>query len=65
MINSKEIKKRMIDKNLNVSEVSKLINVNINTVSRWLNNKNLNQIENFLKLLEILELEIKDIKKNS
>lgn len=65
MINSKEIKKRMIDKNLNVNEVSKLINVNINTVSRWLNNKNLNQIENFLKLLEILELEIKDIKKNS
>lgn len=62
-INTKIIKKAMIDKEMTLIDAAKLLDVNVNTISRWVNNNNLNQIENFLKLMTILNLEIKDIYK--
>jgi transcriptional regulator with XRE-family HTH domain len=63
MINTKAIKKAMIDKDLSVIELSNILNLNVNTVSRWINGNNLNQIDNFLNLLIYLNLDIKEIKK--
>lgn len=62
-MNAKIIKKAMIDKNLNNIELASILKINENTVSRWLNGKNLSNINKFLEMLEILELDINDIKK--
>lgn len=61
-MNVQKIKIAMLEKGITVIEMSKLLDVNINTVSRWVNGKHLNSIEKFLEMLEILNLEIKDIK---
>lgn len=62
-MNTKIIKKAMIDKNLNNIELASILKINENTVSRWLNGKNLSNINKFLEMLKILELDINDIKK--
>jgi len=62
-LNTKIIKKAMIDKNLNNIELASILKINENTVSRWLNGKNLSNINKFLEMLKILELDINDIKK--
>lgn len=53
----------MLEKNLNNIELASILKINENTVSRWLNGKNLSNINNFLEMLKILELDINDIKK--
>ena len=50
-------------KNLNNKELAKIIKINENTISRWINGNNLSNINKFLEMLEILELDINDIKK--
>lgn len=62
-LNMKNVKKAIIDRELSLVEVAKILGVNINTVSRWVNGNNLQQIENFLKLLSLLDLDIDDIYK--
>lgn len=62
-MNIKAIKKAMIDKNLNNKELAAIIKINENTISRWINGNNLSNINKFLEMLEILELDINDIKK--
>lgn len=62
-INTKIIKKAMIDKEMTLIKAAKILDVNVNTISRWVNGNNLNQIENFLQLMYMLNLEIKDIYK--
>ena len=64
MINTKNIKIAMIEKEISIVKLSKKLNVSINTLSRWLNGHNLNQIENFLNLLIYLDISIDDIKKS-
>lgn len=63
MINTTRIKIAMLEKNLNNIELASILKINENTVSRWLNGKNLSNINNFLEMLKILELDINDIKK--
>ena len=62
MIDTIKIKQQMILKDITVVELSKRLNVNVNTISRWINNKHLDSINTFLDMLLILELDIKDIK---
>jgi transcriptional regulator with XRE-family HTH domain len=56
-MNIKYVKIQMIKHNLNVKEIAKLLNVNINTISRWTNGKNTANIEIFIKLINLLELD--------
>lgn len=55
------IKIRMIEKELNNKNLASMLSINENTISRWINGKNLIQIENFLKMLEYLNISINEI----
>ena len=63
MINNKLIKMKMIEKDLNIIKVAELLGVSNNTLSKWANGKNLQQIDKFLDLLILLNIDIKEIKK--
>lgn len=63
MINTTRIKIAMLEKNLTVIELAENLQINVNTISRWINGKNLSSIEKFIEMLQILELDINDIKK--
>lgn len=63
MIDMKYIKIAMINKNINNNDMSKLLNLNVNTISRWINGNNLYNIEKFIDMLNILDIKVSDIKK--
>lgn len=63
MIDTKIIKIAMIENNISVIELARKLDINVNTVSRWINNKNIENVDKFLEMLKILNIEIKDIKK--
>lgn len=63
MINTTRIKIAILEKNFTVIELAEKLQINVNTISRWINGKNLNSIKKFIEMLEILELDINDIKK--
>lgn len=63
MINVKEIKHAMIDKNINIKELAKEINLSVNTISKWVNGNNLNQIDKFLEMIIYLDIDLKKLKK--
>ncbi len=60
-MNFKLIKIRMIEKGYNLKELAELLDVNINTISRWVNGNNINQIEKFIELCKILNIEIEEL----
>lgn len=59
----KIIKIKMIENDISLKELAEKINVNINTVSRWINGKNLENTEKFIEMLSILNISIEEIKK--
>ena len=62
-INTKKIKAKIYEKGYTIKEVAKKLNIHEQTLSNYINGKNLENINKFLELLNFLELEIKDIKK--
>ena len=56
-----KIRIKMLENNLTMIEIANILNLNVNTVSRWLNGNHLNNIIKFLELLLVLNLEINDI----
>lgn len=48
---------------MSIIDLSDKLKINVNTVSRWLNGKNLNNIDNFLSMMYLLEISVEDIKK--
>lgn len=63
MLNMKRVKIRMIEKNITNIEIAEKLKCNINTISRWLNEKNIENIEKFIDMLIMLDIDIKQIKK--
>lgn len=63
MIKIKAIKIAMVNKNINNITLANKLNMNVNTISRWINGNNLEQIDKFLDMLIILDIDITDIKK--
>jgi transcriptional regulator with XRE-family HTH domain len=63
MIDYKLFKHKLIEYDLNANEIANKLNISANTVRRWLRGENLEQIEKFICLLELLKIDIKDIKK--
>lgn len=61
MVNNNLIKIKLIEKDITMKDLAPVLNVNCNTLSRWANGNNLNQIEKFLKLLDYLNIELNDI----
>lgn len=65
-MNGKYLKALIIKKGYTIKSISIKINVNNNTISNWINNRNTNQIDNFINLLNELnadEYDIKELKK--
>lgn len=56
-----KIRIKMLENNLTMIEIANILDLNVNTVSRWLNGNHLNNIIKFLELLLVLNLEINDI----
>lgn len=63
MINIKEIKHAMIDKNINIKELANKLNLSVNTISKWINGNNLNQIDKFLEMIIYLDIDLNKLKK--
>jgi len=53
----------MIEQNFTHTIVANNLNINVNTVSRWANGNNLEQIEKFIDLMILLNIDLKEIKK--
>lgn len=62
-MNTKIIKGRIAELGLTNIEVAETLDINPQTLSNWINNKNIERIEKFIDLLILLNLEINDIKK--
>lgn len=62
-INTNKIKSRIYKKGYNIKEVANKINIHEQTISNWINGRNITNIKKFLELMEFLDLEIKNIKK--
>lgn len=60
-MNTKIIKIKMIEKNISQKEIAKKLNINEQTISNWINGKNLENIKKFLTLLQELEIDIKQL----
>lgn len=62
-INTNIIKARIYENGYTIKEISDILNINQQTLTNYLNGRNLNNIKKFLELLYILNLTPKDIKK--
>ena len=62
MIKTKIIKIKMIEKGFTLNDLAKILKINTNTISRWINGNNINNIDKFIELCNILEIDIKDLK---
>lgn len=62
-IDTKIIKAKIYEKGYNIKEISSVIGIHEQTLSNWLNYRNIDNINKFINLLYLLELNPKDIKK--
>ena len=62
MLNIKNVKIEIVKKDITNVQLAEKLGMNVNTISRWLNGNNLEQIEKFLEMLKILDLNVNDIK---
>ena len=62
-MNNKEklFKFKMIEKGLNQREIANKLNITYNTINNWIIGETPNNIRQYLQLLYILDIEIKDI----
>lgn len=56
------IKTKIIEKGYTNKEVAKMMNISEQTLSNWINGKNMKQIEKFIELCQFLNIDIKDLK---
>lgn len=59
-INSKTIKIKIIEKGYTNKEIANMLNLSEQTISNWINGK-LGNIEKFIELCKILDIEIKEL----
>lgn len=60
----KQIKKKMIDKDMNQAELAKKIDINSYQISNLLNGKTNPTIKTLTKVLDVLDLKINIVEKN-
>lgn len=61
-MNGNIIKSKIYKKNMTINEVANLLNINSMTLSNWINGRNTKQIDNFINLMLLLDIDIKEIK---
>ena len=62
-IDTNKIKAKIYENGYSIKEVANILNIHEQTLSNWLNYRNLDNITKFIQLLYLLELNPKDIKK--
>lgn len=62
-INTNIIKAKIYELGYEYKDISNILGIHEQTISNWINYRNLNNICKFLDLLILLDLDIKDIKK--
>lgn len=62
-INTNKIKSKIYELGFEYKDIADKIGINPQTLSNWVNNRNLNNISKFINLLILLDLDISDIKK--
>lgn len=60
-MDTKIIKIRLIEKEMNQKEIAKELNVTKQTINNWINKRNTEKIEKFLQLMKKLEIEVNDL----
>lgn len=60
-MDTKIIKIRLIEKEINQKEIAKELNVTKQTINNWINKRNTEKIEKFLQLMKRLEIEVNDL----
>lgn len=60
-MNTRIIKVKLAENNMTIKELAKNLEMNPQTISNWINGKNINQIEKFISICKILEIEMKDL----
>lgn len=60
-MDTKIIKIRLIEKEMNQKEIAKELNVTKQTINNWINKRNTEKIEKFLQLMKRLEIEVNDL----
>lgn len=60
-MNTKIIRIKMIENNINQKEIAKKLNVSKQTINNWINQRNTEKIEKFLELMKELEIEVSDL----
>ena len=60
-VNTKLIKSRIYKKGYTINQIAAKLNINNQTLSNWINNRNITNITKFLELLHILDININDI----
>ena len=63
-LNGNIIKSKIYKKNMTINEVANLLNINSMTLSNWINGRNTKQIDNFINLLILLDIDIRELKKD-
>lgn len=60
-MNTKIIRIKMIENDINQKEIAKKLNVSKQTINNWINQRNTEKIEKFLELMKELEIEVNDL----
>ena len=60
-INTSLIKSKIYEKGYTIQNIAEQLNINPQTLSNWLNNRNLCNITKFIELLYMLDINIKDL----
>lgn len=60
-INTKIIKSKIYEKGYTIQEIAQKLKINNQTITNWINGRNIANITKFLELLYLLEIDIKSI----
>lgn len=55
------IKGEIYKKGHNINEISQILNINEQTLSNWINGRNVKNIKRFIELLILLDIDPKDL----
>ena len=60
-INMNTLKSKIVEKGFTIREISKEIDINEQTISNWLNNRNMSNINKFIDLIIFLDIDLRDL----
>lgn len=60
-MNTKIIRIKMIENDINQKEIAEKLNLSKQTINNWINQRKTEKIEKFLELMKELEIEVSDL----